>query len=124
MYHLTNGSNTIGEFGLHIQKTFLRSNVWSFTIHPVGINESHEISFSVSPNPANDMVQLQMNRVESGDINVEFYNSLGTKVSSRKLSNKNSNSVINVDVSDLKSGVYMMTIEVNNNQSTQRLIIR
>ena len=108
----------------HAKDNSAFSDTWSFTVHPVGINEAHELAFNVSPNPANDIIQLQLNTVESGNVQLDFYNAIGKLVSSRTLSNNNSNSVIDVDVSDLKSGVYMMTIKVNKTQTTQRLIIR
>ena len=107
----------------HAKDASAWSDIWSFTVHPVGIDEVNELSFTVSPNPADNMIQLQLYRVEPGDVHVDFYNTLGTLVSSRTISNNSSN-VIDVDVSDLNSGAYMMTIEVNNVQSTQRIIIR
>ena len=109
---------------IHAKDNSAFSDTWSFTVHPVGINESQELTFSVSPNPADDMIQLQLNTLVSGNVQLDFHNSIGKLVSSRTLSNNNSNSVIDVDVSDLKSGVYMMTIKVNKTQTTQRLIIR
>jgi choice-of-anchor B domain-containing protein len=69
----------------------------------------------ISPNPASEYVTINF----VGTINtIDIYNVLGKKVKSFSAIN---NSQVNIDTSDLNSGLYMINI---NNAVTQKLIIK
>jgi len=83
------------------------------------INEYSANALSnVYPNPANEMIYVTMN--ESIDnARFEIYTMVGTRVASKQFSNANGK--VEIEVSDLPNGVYMLT-EVQS-QITRRFII-
>ena len=66
-----------------------------------------EISLKVYPMPATDLINIEINPVDTGRINIELYNHSGVKVL-----NKISvyQPVLQVDVSTLPSGIYYLKI--------------
>jgi trimeric autotransporter adhesin len=74
-----------------------------------GIDESVEKVITVYPNPATNILHLEMNLTD--DNFFEMYNSSGQKVKSDKIKNVNKE----IDISDLIKGVYFMRI-VNDNR--------
>ncbi len=73
--------------------------------------------FSVYPNPtATGFVNIKTN---SGDvINVQVFDVLGKSVISQSIHNEK------LDVSSLKTGIYIMRISQNNNSATKKLVIK
>lgn len=84
-----------------------------------GIKQYNSNSISeVYPNPANNTISVKINdQIENASF--EVYSLVGTKVSSEIV--KNQNNIVNIDVSSLPNGVYMLT-EVQS-QNTRRFII-
>ncbi|WP_169628033.1 T9SS-dependent choice-of-anchor J family protein [Flavobacterium soli] len=82
------------------------------------VNNNLETSFSVSPNPATTIVNLNndanilMNEVKVTDIN-------GRTVKSVKLNNVSNTQV---DISDLASGVYLMNVSSDQGTITKKII--
>ncbi|WNH13142.1 T9SS type A sorting domain-containing protein [Thalassobellus suaedae] len=77
--------------------------------------------FSISPNPANNSVELSFGKVNISSINVKIYNIQGKQIlkASKTLQNK---SVI-LDVSKLKSGLYFIKVSDGISVTTKKLII-
>ncbi len=69
------------------------------------------------PNPVNNIVQLRLPYESNGTIN--FYNVLGEKVLSKEFSS----STTPIDISELKSGIYLAKIQTEN-QSTVKKIVK
>lgn len=77
---------------------------------------SPRISISLFPNPASSEVNFEFNNAELGDeVWVEFYSTSGQLLKSAKLENENKS----INIEDLASGVYSITIKDNQelNQS-------
>jgi hypothetical protein len=84
----------------------------------VGINEIPTNAFQLFPNPATNEVTI----IGIGLTQVEIYDVAGRKLSSNHLSSSSSHQTINV--SHLTSGVYLVKMFTENNQTvTKRLII-
>lgn len=85
------------------------------TVLSIGIEEEYT-AFDVFPNPANDVLNINIATVNNG-IDVAIYNMLGQEV---YRNNSFSNSFNNtVDVSNFTKGVY--TVVVNNNNQPQEI---
>jgi hypothetical protein len=74
---------------------------------------------SLYPNPSNGTVLLSANGF-SNRAQVEVFNILGTKVFSGNLINEKTN----LDLSDLKSGVYLVKISEGKHVAVNRLILK
>jgi len=66
-----------------------------------------EISLKVYPMPATDLINIEINPVDTGRINIELFNNSGVKVI-----NKISiyQPILQVDVSTLPSGIYYLKV--------------
>lgn len=81
-------------------------------------NEDQDLSKTkLYPNPVNNIVQLRLPYESNGTI--IFYNVLGEKVLSKEFSL----ATTPIDVSELKSGIYLAKIETEN-QSTVKKIVK
>lgn len=85
----------------------------------LSVNEMNEVSnFSVSPNPANEVINVKLNNADNAVITIS---DLAGKVVSTTTSNGISTSI---STSGLNSGVYMVNVTVGNATSTQKVVIK
>ncbi len=85
---------------------------------PLNVNGFNASKLSLYPNPTNTgFVNITSNNY--GDMSVEAYDILGKRVKYQTLTN---NTTLNV--SDLKSGVYILKITQNNATTTKKLVIK
>jgi len=81
-------------------------------------NEDEDLSkLKLYPNPVNSIINLKLPYESSGS--VKFYNVLGENVLSKIVSS----TTTQIDVSELKSGIYLVRIQTEN-QSTIKKIIK
>ena len=67
-------------------------------------------TFKIYPNPTTDY--LNITDIDGGkDINVRIYNMIGSKIIDVKMNKVDVKSAVKVNVSNLVSGMYIMTIE-------------
>lgn len=87
-----------------------------------GINESVGIDnlITLYPNPASDMVTLNIDNINNADLTLNIYNVIGTLVKSETLKQNNRQ----INISDLCNGVYLITIKSKDLTENQRLIIQ
>jgi Secretion system C-terminal sorting domain len=76
----------------------------------------------MSPNPASDFVNLDMNFERSTDINIRIFNSIGQAVFSKKRQNI-LRGVETLDLNTLKSGVYIVEISDGQTRTNKKLVI-
>jgi len=81
---------------------------------------SENTSFSLFPNPASDIITLNIENTNNTDLTLNIYNVAGTMVKSEM--HKQNNSQINV--SDLSNGIYMVEIKSKALSGIQKLIIQ
>ncbi|MBV1922474.1 MAG: T9SS type A sorting domain-containing protein, partial [Flavobacteriaceae bacterium] len=84
-----------------------------------GINDENTISFSIQPNPASEMIQIQSDSFSS-ETNVEVYNIQGQVVFS-EVKNATTGS-FTINVSDLASGMYFVQIQSEGKTVAKKLI--
>ena len=84
----------------------------------LGIGQNNVQNFTVSPNPANDIIIISGNSIK----NINIFNILGQKVFCQT---NNCNSNISVNTSNLNSGLYIVKVEnMSGNVSEQKIIIK
>ncbi len=90
----------------------------------VGVKESvANFAFTLSPNPANGNVSVNINAVESDNAIITIYNTLGEVVSTvSKQINTGLNNV-SIDLSNVANGAYNVVIKNSKGVSTQKLIV-
>jgi hypothetical protein len=94
----------------------------SFTVSPAtGIKEINATAqaFLVYPNPASDLVTIEINTTKQGSASYVIYNLTGTQVMSNKLGNMKEQ----INISSLTSGLYFIEISMNGAVSTHKLIV-
>ncbi|UZO80494.1 T9SS type A sorting domain-containing protein [Aquimarina sp. ERC-38] len=72
---------------------------------------SRETAFSVYPQPASTLLNLEMNLTVTNDTRVVLYNMVGQEVKALDITNEN---VTSIDVSDLSSGLYILSLTNQN----------
>jgi hypothetical protein len=102
------------------------SPTWKFTtIPPVGITEpAFESTVSIYPNPADETVFIQMNNPASKSFQISITDVLGVKVYDNDLQLTSGNTILPVQVSELKNGIYMLRLVDGNNTFTTKIIIK
>lgn len=78
--------------------------------------------FSLYPNPASDFVNLNID--QTGKYSIKIYDMAGKSVFVQKAQNLNANSTVKIPVSNINSGVYVISIEGENQSFTKKLIIK
>ena len=92
----------------------------------VNLNKDQLTSqFSIIPNPNKGVFSLQFEQVPDENLHISVYSITGQKVKSYILNDFNTNR-FPMDLSNLKSGVYMVQISSPQNQllSSQKLVIQ
>ncbi|MCX6153682.1 MAG: T9SS type A sorting domain-containing protein [Candidatus Kapabacteria bacterium] len=83
------------------------------------------ITISFAPNPASDYTEMTISLVMDAIVNIGIYNSMGEMVKevNRAAECKSGENKFQVDVHDLKNGVYLVRVVLDNLQKTEKLII-
>ena len=92
----------------------------------VGTNEKNEdpISLSVNPNPVEDIAKVSVNLRQNTSVFVEVKNLMGQPVLSLNKENLNAGlQHFSVDVRHLSAGVYFITVIVNGEKFTKKIIV-
>jgi len=87
------------------------------------IANNERSSFEIFPNPATSLLNVDLKNSDSKSVKATLLNSLGEKVKS--FENNNITSRFNIQVSDLKPGIYFLNIVVDGKfVETTKVIIR
>lgn len=92
---------------------------------PNGLNEikKDEIQFSLFPNPANQKCFIEMNLVQPSDLEISVLNYLGQVIKQKNYKGQFGKNQIEVDLLNVKSGIYFVTIKNGNSTSTKKLVV-
>jgi len=85
-------------------------------LNSVGIFESSEVSFNMFPNPVGSILTIE--KLNGAD-RIEIYNIVGSKV--KTIENIKTNS-LQVNTSDLKTGVYFINVHSQNEVQTAKFL--
>ncbi len=82
----------------------------------------NNIQVNIYPNPANEIVNLDIKDFKNQSINISIFDEKGSMV--KNLSSVVNDQIINIDVCDLAKGIYFMNISTGNNKTTKKIIIK
>jgi endoglucanase len=86
-----------------------------------GIETSRNNGFSIYPNPASDVVTIEMEGSQIGEKTISFYNSVGQIVKTIKYFEPKS---VEIDISDLNKGLYFVEVKAGNGlKQTTKLVV-
>ncbi len=97
-----------------------------FNDNPVGVQELSSVnSLNIAPNPAMASINVEIGLTEITDLNVAIFNNLGQKV--KPVATQTYTSGLNrvqVDVSDLPSGIYFVNLQSEKGTKTKRFVVQ
>lgn len=79
-----------------------------------------ELTIKIFPNPSHGEIHIELKGHSNKYISFSFYNSFGKEVYSNKTINVNS---VNIDVSSLPKGVYILVCQIGHNLITEKVVI-
>jgi|GEM_PF-3047260 len=80
-------------------------------------------SFTLVTNPVKDgKLQMRFNHISNPNVTVSIINSLGNKVYSKKANV--TSKVLNLDISELASGIYFIRVNTISSNLVKKLIIQ
>ena len=88
-----------------------------------GIQDNTGASFSVFPNPANEVANLSLNLTETSNVAVQVVNAAGQVVYTNNLGQVSGTNQIEIATADLESGLYFVNVTVNGDVKTERLSV-
>lgn len=101
------------------------SDTWSFRSVTLGLEEDNQLKYSarVYPSPAIDRVSIRLRNNFTGNATIEIYDLLGNKRLNANAAFTNGQHK-DLILGDLNNGIYMMSVLINGQRSTSKLIIR
>ena len=78
---------------------------------------------AVYPNPAKDLLMVDLKSTNNADVQLEFFDILGNKISGTTVTLPSGLKQITVDCSSWPSGVYMVKADSGNKTATQRIVV-
>ena len=87
----------------------------------IGIGEIQTLSFEVYPNPTTGKINIKLDQTNSADASIEIYDLRGKLLRSQKI-NDSSDSLINLDISDLSNGIYIVTLRSNKFSQHKKVV--
>lgn len=94
----------------------------------LGVNDNQAVNpmtnVRVYPNPVQDVLNIEVNASQSSEMNIAVYNITGQKVmeTSANISAGINNPSINV--SNLNSGIYFVTVKANGFENTMKFVVK
>lgn len=112
----------VADFGAGDTGTF---NNWSITIcseEPLSVDEFSQDSFAIFPNPNNGEFTIKLNSNSGNDIEVDVFDIRGRKIFNNSYTNTGDfNETVNLN--NVQSGMYLVTVNDGNNKITKRIIV-
>lgn len=117
------GENVIFKFVNHCKNgnsTYI-DNIYIDSL--LGSDEFNFDALVMSPNPATNTVTVSFGSIDTADMNIELYNSLGQKLRSYTKAIDGNNKA-QLDVSNLAQGLYFVSITNGTNAITKKLLVK
>jgi len=124
-----NGTDAQGDWTLILADFFAGDtgtlNDWSITIcseQPLSVDEFSQDSFAIFPNPNNGEFTIKLNSNSGNDIEVDVFDIRGRKIFNNSYTNTGDfNETVNLN--NVQSGMYLVTVNDGNNKITKRIIV-
>ena len=78
----------------------------------------------VYPNPATDVLNLEVNASQSSEMNVSVFNIMGQKVMEQNVNLTTGVNTTGISTADLNSGIYFVTVKANGFENTMKFIVK
>jgi len=125
--------NSLAADGKYIYAGMLGGSVWKKQLTELGVShhptqtldlEKQENNVSIYPNPSDGKLNITMNQINGGDITIFVTNVLGSVV--KEINIKNPNYFFNQELNlmDVSSGVYFITIQSNTSRVVRTIILK
>ena len=123
---------------LDISDSYPNSNMGTLTenyqyaclIRPVGlgINEQEAINpmttTRVYPNPATDVLNIEVNASQASEMSISVYNIMGQNVMNQNVNITTGMNTRSISTSELNSGIYFVTVKANGFENTMKFIVK
>tara|TARA_Y100000782_G_C10185986_1_gene266579 strand:- start:1487 stop:2566 length:1080 start_codon:yes stop_codon:yes gene_type:complete len=94
---------------------------------PTSVNNvtSEASTFGVFPNPASDVVNIQLSQDVAAGATINLYDVVGNLVEQKSIAASNASQIIQFDTKNLNAGVYFIKLRTNDaSETTQKLIVQ
>ena len=81
-------------------------------------------SVSVRPNPATDALYIDINAKQNSNMTAVVYNITGQKVMEQNMSLTTGANTRSINVSNLTSGIYFVTVKSNGFEETMKFVVK
>jgi hypothetical protein len=104
--------------------TSITETVTTYTPSATGISEAefNELNINIFPNPASDLIAIQINGLVKSDLQVSLYDMLGQKIASSAINA--GQTIASFDTQTLYDGMYIITIENGKNKQSKKIVIK
>ena len=93
-----------------------------------GVGEKEAVnpmtSTRVYPNPATDVLNIEVNASQSSEMSISVYNIMGQKVMDQNVMISTGINRPSINTSDLTSGIYFVTVKANCFENTMKFIVK
>ncbi len=120
---ITISNNTALDGNTTIDHFYLRG---ALTPSPSSVSENKKEAinaYQLIPNPANEKVNITMNLLNNGVVDINIYNMVGQIVKSTLVNGQLGSNTIAIDIENIPSGVYMVKTMANGSSQTKKLIV-
>jgi Secretion system C-terminal sorting domain len=93
------------------------------SIATVKFEKTDVSNFSFFPNPAKEMLKINVGVIENENATIKLMNTLGQTVISKTINKSGSTSVISFDISTMASGIYYLEFKNGSNSSVEKVVI-
>ena len=123
---------------LDISDTYPNSNggvltenyIYACHIIPEGLGVNENISINpmnatrVYPNPATDVLNIEVNASQASEMSINVYNIMGQNVMSKNVNITTGMNTRSISTSELNSGIYFVTVRANGFENTMKFIVK
>jgi hypothetical protein len=118
-----NGGNVIAQFDqVTITENSNNLNTDEISIQLGQASMTSESSWNVFPNPAKDLITIDLQGLPTQVLNFEMYNALGQSVKRFQLDKNNGNAQI-INIQGLETGVYSLMTKIEHEIISKRILI-
>jgi hypothetical protein len=83
-----------------------------------------KLDFNIYPNPARDVILIALSQpTKESDLAIKIYDLSGRMVLSQNLLESNGSEIVEININDLSSGLYLVQVNIGNYVSAKRLVI-
>ena len=99
-------------------------------VRPEGlsINENEAINpmttTRVYPNPATDVLNIEVNASQASEMSISVYNIMGQNVMNQNVNITTGMNTKPINISELNSGIYFVTVKANGFENTMKFIVK